>query len=213
MDNQSRTRGPLAFCPNGHVFESGVLSGKVTNVTFVNCVVRCPACSALAEITDGTFDFLEDTIRVLVSPAIPVDRIRSLHTILAQVRGEQPKRIIDAIRETVPELADEIARRLPKDPNKLAAWVAVLIAVAAFLLQLYSVEERPPQVTPQQIEQIIRTITSNPPSSRPQQQPGQQAPPQPRTEPGSTSRHQQKPGGSVPAGHKRHTPPKRHESP
>ena len=64
-----------AFCPAcGHIFPSrAVIDGKAREVTFTGVSLEaCPHCGAPADLPDGTFNVVDDTIEALAASQLLV---------------------------------------------------------------------------------------------------------------------------------------------
>jgi hypothetical protein len=95
-----------AFCPNcGLIFESrplGIAPGaSVENLVMEGNREQCPRCGHMAELPDGTFNIVDDTLTVL--EATPLTRAR-----LAQLADLMDRARTGAIAEE--DLADELER-------------------------------------------------------------------------------------------------------
>jgi hypothetical protein len=177
--------GPLVFCPNGHVFESRAFSfTNATNVTFSGSRENCPFCGAWAEIMDGEFNFVADTIEVLSAPQITIDRLRSLELLVRRMVAERKpaEEIIEAIENEAPAVAAQLRHQLP---SNAPGWIAVFLALLTLLVGLRQLEaaEHPRPLPNIEIEQIVRTVIDSqqshghkpPPPSPPALRPNRQA--------------------------------------
>lgn len=114
---------PLVFCPNGHVFESRAIGVTIAqHATFENVAEPCPICGATADVMDGTFDFLADSIRVLSAPQITIDRLNALQRAIQEVADQPTEQIVETIRREEPELAAVVDSRLPRNTS-VATWI------------------------------------------------------------------------------------------
>ncbi len=157
--------GPLVFCPNGHVFESRAFNfgRNARNVVLRGNIESCPFCGFPAGVMDGTFDFVEGTIRVLAAPQSTLSRLQALRRILQETTPDQ---VLEVVKETDPQFADALRRLLPRDPGRAIQWLVVLLAVLTMLINLkqLAVSEHPPpapvdqQLTERQIEEIIQDV-------------------------------------------------------
>jgi hypothetical protein len=91
------------FCGHcGLVFSSRAFDfGNSTNVTLTGNKESCPRCGRLAEIPDGTFNFVGDTMEVLEATPLTRARLSGLADALSRVRAGE-------LSED--ELADEVER-------------------------------------------------------------------------------------------------------
>ncbi|NNN16369.1 MAG: hypothetical protein HKL82_11025 [Acidimicrobiaceae bacterium] len=187
--------GPIVFCPNGHVFESrGFRIENARHVTLQGNRETCPSCGAMAEIMDGEFDFIRDTITVLSAPQITINRLQALERLLRQGADRPPEEVVRAIGEEAPDLGATLLRTLlPSDPSKLREWLLVLLAVIQLLISLQTLPMAEQAGTPSEveIEQIVRNVINSelshsqptPPPEPPAPQPDRQMGPRPPVHP------------------------------
>lgn len=97
-----------AFCPHcGLVFDSAIHVENSRNITFENVRQNCPRCGGDAEIPDGTFNVLDDTIEVLAGSGLTRARLQALAAVLAEARsGERSdESAFEELRNASPALS------------------------------------------------------------------------------------------------------------
>lgn len=167
----------LAFCPNGHTFESRAFRIEhFRTLKLSGNMESCPTCGAMAPLMEGTFEMVEGVLRVLTMPSTSLDRMRQLKDVLSQLKidlgslGEDEAREL-LVREA-PELV-EVFQRLPSDPTLRLAYVGLLVMVIQTLIMLWgTIKPTDASFTDAQVEHIIEQVlnsqaTAPPPSSAP----------------------------------------------
>jgi ribosomal protein S27AE len=146
-----------AFCPNcGLIFESRLLgiSGNVTGLVLKDNREQCPRCGEWAELPDGTFDVVGDTIHVLTASELTRERLLRLETVLAAAQARQmgDDEAAQAVADEAPELAGLIERLRPKMGRALLVF---LFAVVQILISQAVAEHRDHAATPQDVQQAV----------------------------------------------------------
>jgi hypothetical protein len=103
--------------------------------------------------------------------AVVVPTMKAVATLLPPEAVVVPDKAVDAIRSAIPELADEIQARSPKDAAQVINLFAALVQLLTALVALYVAQHPAAPVTPQQVIQIFdqsrhvvnQTIVVNPP--------------------------------------------------
>jgi hypothetical protein len=149
------------FCPNcGAVFASRAFHFEdATNVTLVGNKESCPNCGAMAEIPDGVFNFVGDTITVLSAPGRTHDQLRRFQEILREARDTRasPADVADAIRRDAPDLAPFVAGLLiPKTAGEFYALLTLILTVITLLL----VRPEGSQLSPQETELLVHNAVT-----------------------------------------------------
>jgi hypothetical protein len=147
----------LAFCPSGHVFETRALRMfNTSNLSLKGNRETCPYCGDMAEIMDGEYEVIDGAMRLLSAPEVTHGRLRSLRSLVEDLWDQ------DASSEDVGVALDRevptLGRLLPSDRKALLAWLTILLMVIDLLLQRYDHVHEPPEVTPDQIDQLIDEI-------------------------------------------------------
>jgi hypothetical protein len=147
-----------AFCPNcGLIFESRLFSiegGGTHLVRLQGNKEGCPRCGAWAELPDGTFDVVGDTIHVLSASDLTRERLLRLQTILeaAQAGEVSDDEVAKAVAEEVPELAPLLARLRPKMGRAL---IFFLLAVVQLLAAQVLAEHREHAATLDDVQHAV----------------------------------------------------------
>jgi hypothetical protein len=109
--------------------------GSASNLTITGSKVRgCPRCGGWGSIPDGTYDLIDDTLRVVRSAGLPAATLQGLIGLLeAHKRGEASKdEVLERVESEAPALADTVRRYLAQEP---ASWFALLLTILAAALQ------------------------------------------------------------------------------
>lgn len=123
-----------AFRPYcGLVFESSLISirGSVSGLVLEENREQCPRCGQWAELPDGTFDVVGDTVHILAASDLTRERLLRLQAIIdAATAGEMSDEdATKAIAEEVPELGSLIARLRPKMGRALVVFLFALLQI------------------------------------------------------------------------------------
>ncbi len=105
--------GPICRCPRGHVFESRFISvSKSTNVSFSNMGEACPhlGCGLKAAVIDATYDFLPDSVRVVIAETASSEERAALQGFVAALSARDRPPTPDEVDEEFPEV----------DPSRLS---------------------------------------------------------------------------------------------
>src|SRR5687768_10859455 len=81
-----------AFCPAcGFIFQSRLLSigGNVTGLSLEGNKETCPRCGEWADVLEGEFNVVGDTIEVLDASDLNRERLARLQAILDQARNRE----------------------------------------------------------------------------------------------------------------------------
>lgn len=127
-----------AFCTNpacGAVFGFGLQADNVRNLSLRGNQARCPVCGSWGDVPDGVFNITDGVLEVLSAPAITVERLRRMQSILDSVRqgATSPTDAVEALRSEAPEL-ESYWQRIKSDPAALAGWITVLLVVLQLFL-------------------------------------------------------------------------------
>jgi hypothetical protein len=124
-----------AFCRNcGLIFPSSLTGTGAARLDLEHVITDCPRCGAVADLPDGTFDVVGDTIHVLSGSQLTRERMFRLAQILdaARAREMSEDEAVEAIADVAPPLAPLIDRLRPRMGQ--AMWI-FLSAVVGVLLQ------------------------------------------------------------------------------
>jgi hypothetical protein len=107
------------------------IGGNVQGLVLEGNRETCPRCGAWAELPDGTFDVLGDTIRVLSATELTQERLRRLQAVLdAATAGDvSDDEATEAIIAEAPELEPLLAKLRPKMGRAIIffLWAAIQI--------------------------------------------------------------------------------------
>ena len=122
-----------AFCPScGLIFPGAfAIEGFAHNITLEGNRERCPRCGAWAELPDGTFDVLGDTIHVLSASGLTRERLLRLKSLLEAARsGAMPdEAAVQAVVAEAPSLAPLIERFRPVMGKALIFFLTMVIQI------------------------------------------------------------------------------------
>lgn len=163
----SRTEAQaLAVCTNGHFypayeFFAGAPGIEVLEAEFTMgedvSVPDCPECGATGRILAGTFDFTENTVKLLQGPERTVSELERLRDILRVAResGASAEEVRNTVQQEFPDWGPALARLLvPKTPADLTGYLMLILAIIGVFLareQLQQAKETEP-------DQIINNI-------------------------------------------------------
>lgn len=145
----------------GAIFGSEVLTGATgRDIRLGGAKVGpCPSCGGIGRVPDGTYDLIDDTLRVVESAGIDKANLDDLIKLLEdRAAGRMTDReVIDQVETSAPGLAPTVKGYLAKsDP---ASWLALLISI---LMMIQSASASPPSA-----EEIADAIWSKAPSGAP----------------------------------------------
>jgi hypothetical protein len=111
-------------------------TGPMENNTFVGCAMRCDACGGIADVIEGTFDHIGDTIRVRSAPPRTHDILRALHKAASSVEnGEDTESVIAELEKETPEFA-KLARFASKKGGKVAVMYLLAFLISQCQLKI-----------------------------------------------------------------------------
>jgi hypothetical protein len=125
-----------AFCPNcGLIFQSRMLSivGGTQRLTLSGNRETCPRCGAWAELPDGTFNVIGDTIEVLGATELTRERLSRLQAILkdaeaGRISADEAAR---AVAEQVPSVAPLLERYGQQMQRALFIFLLAVVQILA----------------------------------------------------------------------------------
>ena len=126
-----------AFCPAcGLVFDGPVtMADGAHHITIVEVTTKCPRCGHdSAELPEGTFSVINDTIEVLAGPQLTVERMRNVQTILEAARRENLT--TDEIASQVEDEEPGLGELLRKYAGLGNALIQILLATLQILIAL-----------------------------------------------------------------------------
>jgi hypothetical protein len=134
-----------AVCDScGRVFVATNLIGGTGSVQLENVGVGpCPYCGGMGKVPDGLYEFAGDAVRILRSRT--ADELDAIRSIVERVRaGELDTEAAGAEIDRVAPGAGALSALLSGRSQTLAAWLAVLIALLAWLAPRASRRPSPP---------------------------------------------------------------------
>jgi len=138
-----------AFCDNcGLIFDSGIfLEENAQNISLKGNKNQCPNCGNMADIPDGLFSVVNNTIELLKGPEITAQRLKSLKKIISDIRNKEitNEEITKTLTENAPELSS-LANLLPKTRSELYSFLAVIATIIGMLIAAL-VEDDKPNIT------------------------------------------------------------------
>jgi hypothetical protein len=149
-----------AVCGNcGLVFDSPFFLQNAINITFVGNTVTCPRCGFLADVVDGVYEALGDTLKVLITTEGSTAKLdallRALH--LAQKQNASPEHVKQTITQLAPELK-VLADAVPKTPLGLNEYIKTLCLLITTAIAIYTFfRAMPQQVSREEIDKKIET--------------------------------------------------------
>jgi hypothetical protein len=86
-----------------------------TDITFKDIGVSCPRCGKMANGIDGTFDFVENAIRVKQAPPKTLEILKALQDAVASaMAGADENTIVEELQRKSPEFAELASLTLQK---------------------------------------------------------------------------------------------------
>lgn len=102
---------PVAKCQNpacAAVFPCTAFAiSNSRNVRFSGVQTNCPECGGVANVLDGTFDFVGDTIRLLSGPQATIDVLQQVAQVIRDslAAGETAEKTFDRVTQVAPWLS------------------------------------------------------------------------------------------------------------
>lgn len=115
--------------PSGIVVESAAIAHLSGNRSG-----PCPRCGSMGTIPDGKYSTVGKALTLLSGPRFSRETMQRLAAILEQAQSEPPQSetVLQQIAE-VPGLGDAVLRLLPENKEQWYSFIAMLLAVIAFL--------------------------------------------------------------------------------
>jgi hypothetical protein len=145
-----------AFCTScGLVFQSKLIAIFGTaHLNMANNRETCPRCGAPAELPDGTFEVVDDTIRVLKATDLTRDRLARLTRIAEQ--ASEGIVSFEAAAEEIVRAAPELGALVQRyAPTMRRAFFRFLCTVLTILASQGLAELRDHSATPVQVRQAV----------------------------------------------------------
>ena len=122
------------------MFQTNIFAGEIRNLRLRGNRTNCPRCNGWAELPDGTFNVVGDTIEVLEATDLTRERLLRLQAILDRAREGRmdPEEAAAAVVKEAPELEPLIDRFRPKMGVALYAflWFVFQILAAQVLAEV-----------------------------------------------------------------------------
>ena len=148
------------FCDKcGLIFGSGLFFENTTNVTLKGNRAQCPRCHDMANIPDGLFNFVNNTIEIIKAPQLTIDKLQRYKILIANLKENKADydEVKSAINQNAPELAS-LVHLLPKTRSELYAFLVLIIATISFFLNQENDKEK---VHPINVNNIINYYNLN----------------------------------------------------
>jgi hypothetical protein len=149
-----------AVCSScGLVFDSPFFLQNVTDATFAGNTVTCPRCRAQADVVDGVYEALGDTLKVLITTEGSTTKLDALlHALqLAQKQNASPEQVKRTINQLTPELK-VLADAVPQTPLGLNEYLKTLCLLITTAIAIYTFfRATPQQVSQEEINKKIET--------------------------------------------------------
>ncbi|MBI3880150.1 MAG: SEC-C domain-containing protein [Verrucomicrobia bacterium] len=141
----------------GEFFVAAHLIGGNARVTFTDVGMGpCPKCGGMGKVPDGSYEFIDNSIRLLSGPGITIGHLKKLAAIV--LRAKQTNAVAETVRSDVkkdlPELS-HLAEALPKTRAELYAFLSLLVALIALLLKAEKSEPKQSVTAEQVINSVV----------------------------------------------------------
>jgi hypothetical protein len=164
----------LAVCANGHFYPAYTLAAGAPGIEVLEAMLtvgedvlvpNCPTCGATGRILAGTYDFTENTIKLLQGPERTVSELERLREVLrlAKESGASPEEVKSTLRRQFPDWGSALANLLvPKTPGDFYQLLALVVTIIGVLLA-YEQLEQAKDAEPDQIINNITVVQEAPP--------------------------------------------------
>ncbi|WP_411801361.1 SEC-C metal-binding domain-containing protein [Bacillus atrophaeus] len=150
-----------AVCDNCNaIFRPGIVIDNST-ATLMNNKVKCPKCGSKASVSEGVFNFIENTIEILSAPERTIHELQRFNEILQSAKSKNVtfEQVEDKIYKETPQLAP-ILESLPKIKKRKSAdfhvWIQTLAAITSLVMPWFEEEKpSPPKI---EVNQVINHI-------------------------------------------------------
>lgn len=147
---------PPALCRScGKLFPATSISlSDSRNITFQDVSSGpCPSCGGTGDVLNGTYDAMNDVLKLLAGPDSTFDILRKAAAIVQESRaaGESPEQAVERVAAALPQFASFRDRA-----GLVGKWLAVTVLAA--LAQKVLVDpffEKKPEVTKAEIRTIV----------------------------------------------------------
>lgn len=151
-----------AFCAHcGLIFESRLIGfgegARVEKLTLEGNLETCPRCGKWAELPEGTFNIVGETIQVLSASQLTRERLQRLAAILERARTGEISEA--AARQAVEDEAPAFRPIMERfGPRMRKAWVFLLLAIFNALIAQGIAELRDDAATRADLERTIEEV-------------------------------------------------------
>ncbi|MBA4116603.1 MAG: SEC-C domain-containing protein [Rubrobacter sp.] len=117
---------------------------------------HCPACGERGRVLGGTYEFAQNAISLLQGTERTRSELEKLARIFrtARERGAGVEEVKAEVERVVPELSS-VSNMLPKNRNELYAFIGMILAALALMLEAMNAGETPQIEIKQVIEQTV----------------------------------------------------------
>lgn len=146
-----------AVCDSCGCFFNSPIETSARGITFREDTVEgCPACGASGHIPDGTYDFAENSIRLLSGSSRTVSELERLERLLRSARDRNAT-LAELRRELTAHAPqfESLTDLLPKTRSELYAFLGILLAAATLILTQLRQGESPNIHVQQVFNQVV----------------------------------------------------------
>ncbi|MGK2860558.1 MAG: hypothetical protein ACSLE0_01380 [Chitinophagaceae bacterium] len=128
----------IAYCKHcGNIFDSKILTIKDSeNITFIDCVVKCPFCPELANLLNGSFDFdANGNVKILSAPQLTYDIIHELKALAKKAKKENytKKQFVKEANSISPNLGSRLSKFAPKSFEDIFVFLMFVLGLLQYL--------------------------------------------------------------------------------
>src|SRR5690242_1992722 len=94
MEKNNVILGPIADCRSCQMLfmSRAFAASNCRNMSYFGCIESCPRCGGPAFVLDGTYDFVEDTVRLVSGPGFTIEKVKLFQQLTQQAaRNEIPE--------------------------------------------------------------------------------------------------------------------------
>ncbi|MCY7821210.1 SEC-C metal-binding domain-containing protein [Bacillus inaquosorum] len=150
-----------AVCDNCNaIFRSSIVIENST-ATSMNNKIDCPKCGSVGLVSEGVFNFIENTIEILSAPERTFKELQRFNEILqsAKNRSVTFEQVEDQVYQETPQLVP-VLESMPKIKKEKSAdfhvWIQTLAAITSLVMPWFEKEEPSPSKI--EVNQVINHI-------------------------------------------------------
>ncbi|MEC1650107.1 SEC-C metal-binding domain-containing protein [Bacillus vallismortis] len=151
-----------AVCDNCNaIFRSGFVIENSTATLMNNKVGPCPRCGSVGSVSEGVFNFIENTIEILSAPERTIHELQQFNELLQSAKNKSVtfEQVEDKVYQETPQFVG-ILESLPKIKKEKSAdfhvWIQTLAAITSLVLPWFKEENpSPPKI---EVNQVINHI-------------------------------------------------------